>query len=65
MQIRMDESSVRAMRNRVFDHVISDTSWNAVRNNWMQADEMQFLRDHDFPLLTQHSSEYLKEHNQL
>lgn len=62
MKVRMSESDVRALRNRVYDHVISDNSWKSVRAHWMQPAEVQFLRDHDFPLATAHSAEYFNEH---
>ncbi len=62
MNVRMDETAVRTLRDRVFDCVISDTSWNAVRENWLEPREVQFLIAHDFPLATKHSAEYLREH---
>ncbi len=62
MNVRMDEASVRALRNRVFDHVISDGAWNSIRNNWMNPGEVQWLKEHDFPLASPHSPEYLAEH---
>jgi hypothetical protein len=62
MNIRLDESAVRALRDRVFDHRISDTSWHAVKEHWMKPAEIKFLQAHDFPLATAHSPEYLAEH---
>lgn len=56
------ESDIREMRNRVFDHKISDAAWNSIRAIWLEPREIQFLQAHDFPLVTGHSAEYLAEH---
>lgn len=61
----MTEAEVRALRNRVFDHVISDSAWSAVRKAWMSPSEQAWLKAHDFPLVTQHSDEYRQEHENL
>jgi hypothetical protein len=58
----MSESAVRELRNRVFDHVISDMAWSAVRNAWLSPGGTRFLLEHDFPLATPHSQEYCAEH---
>lgn len=58
----MTEAEVRALRDRVYDHVISDIGWSAVRKNWLCQSETAFLVEHDFPLATPHSQEYILEH---
>ncbi len=62
MNVRIDESAVRALRNRVYDHVISDAAWNSVRVNWLTPEGVRFLQAHDFPLATEHSQAYRAEH---
>jgi hypothetical protein len=57
----MTESQVRELRDRVYDHTISDIGWSAVRNNWLAPYETRFLIAHDFPLATEHSQEYILE----
>jgi len=46
------EAEVRALRNRVYDHEISDASWSAIKSNWLKPSEIAWLREHDFPLTT-------------
>jgi len=58
----LTESEVRELRNRVYDHTISDTGWRSVRAFWLLSSETKFLVEHDFPLATPHSQEYINEH---
>jgi hypothetical protein len=51
---KLTESEVRALRDRVYCHRISDLSWDAVRKNWMWPTEVRFLLEHDFPLENAH-----------
>ena len=46
----MTEAEVRALRDRVFMHRISDSSWDAVRRHWIQPEEVRWLQEHDRPL---------------
>ncbi len=63
--MQMTEAEIRALRDRVFDHVISDGAWSAVRKAWMSPSERAWLLAHDFPLATPHSDEYRKEHEKV
>ena len=56
------EREIRALRDRVFDHVCSDASWSAVKWHWMEQSEINWLKQHDFPLTVPHSEGYLREH---
>ena len=58
----MNEAQVRELRDRVYDHTISDIGWSAVRKNWLAPEGTRFLIAHDFPLATLHSEEYILEH---
>ena len=40
------EAAVRAMRDRVMLHTINDVSWNAVRSNWLEPSQVQWLKEH-------------------
>ena len=62
---QMSESDVRALRDRVFDHTISDVAWSAVRAAWLAPSETAWLLAHDFPLATEHSREYRAEHEKI
>ena len=57
----MTESEIRELRNRVYDHEISDVAWSAVRAAWLAPSETAWLLAHDFPLATPHSAEYIAE----
>lgn len=39
------EQETRRLRNLVFNHTISDVSWNNIKHQWMQPKEVQWLRD--------------------
>jgi predicted RNA-binding Zn-ribbon protein involved in translation (DUF1610 family) len=53
---QLTESEIRELRNRVYDHVISDVDWSAVRENWMKPGGQAWLLVHDFILATQHGT---------
>ena len=50
MKPTLTESEVRALRDRVYCHQISDASWGAIRKNWMSSSGVKFLLEHDFPI---------------
>jgi len=50
MNNQLTEAEVRALRNRVFGHQITDTEWKVAGPHWMSPEGIAFLRAHDFPI---------------
>lgn len=44
------ESEVRALRDRVYAHPISDHEWSRCRDHWMSRSGVSWLQAHDFPI---------------
>jgi len=50
MSLEKLEPEIRALRDRVFDQVSTDSNWNACGHKWMTSDGVAWLVNHDFPI---------------
>lgn len=55
------DSEVRALRDRVFGHRISDQSWAMIRHNWITPENVAWLREKAARSLDHYAPQYVTQ----